>query len=299
MSDLRNTSGPATPATMSEEIRRDDSMTDVPHGLNDNGGLSSFHHFDEEDEGSHTGKIVGGLVVALMLGTAGIYAYTSSTSSPQQVASSNLPSPSAPKAVASNTPPAAIQTAPSVPPAQSDSTALANSPYGSAPSNAAPTGNDMASVQPESKPVKTAHAHARKEAAQNMAGQNADESAQTAQLNREADQATAKGSVPVPLSSMPSSAASNAPADNSVANNAVTPSPDNNSAAPLPTPPAPPASSLASNGQSPVTPQSGTPAQDIPAAPTVTPEQPAPVTPAPATPAQQPDQAAPSQAQPQ
>lgn len=68
MSDLRNNSfDDAAPVTMSEEIRRENISEQ--HVLNDNGGLSGFHHFEEEEEGSNKAKMIGGaLVVALLLG---------------------------------------------------------------------------------------------------------------------------------------------------------------------------------------------------------------------------------------
>ena len=64
---------------MPEEVRRADTGFGEKHVLHDNGGLSSFHHFEEEEKGSGVGKLMGGaLVVALLLGAAGIYAYTGS-----------------------------------------------------------------------------------------------------------------------------------------------------------------------------------------------------------------------------
>lgn len=293
MSDLRNNSfDESAPVVMSEEIRRENGFGEQ-HVLNDNGGLSGFHHFEEEEEGSNKAKMFGGaLVVALLLGAAGIYAYTGTGSgaAPNQMAASK-----APTTVASNTP-APVQTAPIAPPAvapaaQTDtaSNAPAKSPYDSAP--AAGTTSKTASTDTDSvKPVKTARAHASKG---DDAAQNSAESEQTAQLNKDnaADRATKNGSVAVPLSQAPSS-------DVAVA----TPAAPSSDATPLPTPPAPPASSVASNGQPIVAPQSGTTAQDIPAAPAVTPEQAAPATPAqaaPVTPAPQADQAAQPQAQPQ
>src|ERR1700744_1231198 len=133
MSDLRNNGfSDSAPVTMSEEIRRENSFGEQ-HVLNDNGGLSSFHHFEEEEEGSNKAKMIGGaLVVALLLGAAGIYAYTGSGSAPAQMAAA--PS-KAPAVVASNAP-APVQTAPVAPPVaapapQTDtaSNAPAKSPY--------------------------------------------------------------------------------------------------------------------------------------------------------------------------
>src|ERR1700744_3641754 len=112
MSDLRNNGfSDAAPVNMSEEIRRENSFGEQ-HVLNDNGGLSGFHHFEEEEEGSNKAKMIGGaLVVALLLGAAGIYAYTGTGSAPAQMAAAK-----APTTVAANTP-APIQTAPVAPPA--------------------------------------------------------------------------------------------------------------------------------------------------------------------------------------
>jgi hypothetical protein len=306
MSDLRNDGfNDSAPATMSEEIRREN--LDERHVLNDNGGLSSFHQFEEEEEGSNKAKMIGGaLVVALLLGAAGIYAYTGSGSAPSQMASAQ------PKAttVASNAP-APIQTAPIAPPdaapaPQSDtaSSVPAKSPYDAAPvagTTSKTASTDTDSVKPDVKPVKTARAHVSK--TKDEAAQNSAEAEQTAQLNKDsgaADRATRNGSVAVPLSQAPSSVAGNPPAASSNDMAAAAPAaPSDSSATPLPAPPAPPASSMASNGQA-VAPQSGTPAQDIPPAPAVTPEQAAPSAPAaPATPAPQADQAAQPQAQPQ
>ena len=77
MTDLRNNGFSDSAPIMSEEIRRTDSGFGEQHVLNDNGGLSGFHHFEEEEEGGSKAKLIGGaLVVALLLGAAGIYAYT-------------------------------------------------------------------------------------------------------------------------------------------------------------------------------------------------------------------------------
>lgn len=60
-------------------------------------GLSSFHTVSpEERHPNSTGKMVGALAVALMVGTAGIYAYTASSpaNNPQPVATAaNTPAP--------------------------------------------------------------------------------------------------------------------------------------------------------------------------------------------------------------
>ena len=263
MNELRNNGFRDSAPMVSEEIRRTDTGFGEKHVLNDNGGLSGFHHFEEEEKGSNKAKLMGGaLVVALLLGAAGIYTYTGSAPT---IVASKAPASS----VVSNTP-APIQTAPMTAPATApDASGMtAKSPYDAAPAASAPS--DTASTAPDvkaDKPVKSARARTVKD----DAAQNTAEAGQTAQLNKDnsaADRATKNGSVAVPL------------------------------ATPLPTPPAPPASSVASTGQ-PVAPEASAPeasapAQDIPAAPAVTPEQQPAQAPAP-----QPDQAAQPQVQPQ
>src|SRR5580704_7997915 len=76
------------------------------HVLNDNGGLSGFHHFEEEEEGSGRAKLIGGaLVVALLMGGAGLYMFSGSSTS------ANMPVKAPAQTVASNAP-APVQTAP-------------------------------------------------------------------------------------------------------------------------------------------------------------------------------------------
>ena len=215
MSDLRNPNGfnsaPMAPEEIREEIRATEAGFGEKHTIVDNGGLSSVHHFEEEEEGSGKAKMIGGgLVVALLLGAAGLYAFTGSGSAPVAM---KAPASS----VASNVP---MQTAPATPPAAmpapasdvaantpADSGTTAKSPYDAAPTAKAPA-SDTASVAPDmkaDKPVKTARAAKAKDAAVDQA-----ESQQTAQLNKAADLATKNGSVPVPLPATPSVAA-NAP----------------------------------------------------------------------------------------
>src|SRR5580693_7501570 len=67
--------------------------------LGNGAGLGNFHTVNPEDaEPSNTSKIVGVLVVALMVGVAGVALYARSTSPPQPLpvsAASNLPAPPA------------------------------------------------------------------------------------------------------------------------------------------------------------------------------------------------------------
>ena len=259
----------------------------------DTGGLSSFHRAEEAEEGSNRGRLIGGaLVVALMLGAAGIYAYTGSGSTPAKQTMAAV-QPKAPAASVASNAMGPVQTAPVTPPAATPADVAPNAPTAKSPYDAAPAASTKAGdngAASDAKPVKTGRAHIR----MGDANQTAAVSEQTAQLNRSADRATANGSVAVPLPSAPAS---------SVA--ATVTSPSDNTAAgtitPLPNPPAPPASSVAST-QQPVVPESDNTAQDIPAAPAVTPTQTAPAQTAPAAPvnpAPQTDQAVQPQAQPQ
>jgi len=258
------------------------------HRFRDTGGLSSFHRAEKAEEGSNRGRLIGSaLVVALLLGAAGIYAYTGSGSTPAKQTMAAV-QPKAPAASVPSNAMAPIQTAPVTPPAATPADVASNASTAKSPYDAAPAASTSASdngAASDAKPVKTGRAHIR----MGDANQTAAESEQTTQLNRSADRATANGSVAVPLPSAPAS---------SVAAT-VTSSSDNAAAGtitPLPNPPAPPASSVAST-QQPVMPQSDNTAQDIPAAPAVTPTQTAPA--APVNPAPQTDQAAQPQAQPQ
>lgn len=298
MNNLRSKSFNDTVPMASEEIRRTDSGFGERHILNDDGGLSSFHRFEEEEEGGTQGKLIGGaLVVALLLGAAGIYAYTGNGSNPAGMIQKAPVS-----SMASNIPTAPVQSVPMTPPAATPAPDATASPPTPSPYDTASTpapASDTASAAPDVKagtPVKSARAHIVKQ--NDEAAQNTAEAGQTAQLNRDssaADRATKNGSVAVPLSAAPSS---------SVAGNGQTGAPADNSATPpadaaqadLPTPPSPPASSMASNGQ-PVTPEASGPAQDVPAASPSSPEQ-QPAT-APAVPAPQPEQPQAVQAQPQ
>ena len=296
MNNLRSKSFNDSVPVAPEEIRRSDNGFAEQHVLNDNGGLSSFHHFEEKEEGGTQGKLIGGaLVVALLLGAAGIYAYTGNGSNPAGMTQK------APASSMASNIPAPVQTAPvTLPVAAPASDATASpptpSPYDTAP--AAPA-SDTASTAPDvksDKPVKSARAPIVKQ--KDEAAQNTAEAGQTAQLNREssaADRATKNGSVAVPLAAAPSSSVASNGQTGAAADNSATP-PADAAQAPLPTPPSPPASSMASNGQ-PATPEAGSTAQDVPAASPSNPEQ-QPAT-APAAPAPQPEQPQAAQAQPQ
>ncbi len=194
MSDMRNFGAGTEPTPMSEKIRETNFGSQAQ--FRDTGGFSSFHHTEDADEtSSNTAKMIGGAAVVLLLCGAGAYAYmSSSATSKSPVSASSLPSPSAPQAVAANTPPP-IQTAPATPPSapSGSASALANSPYGSAPMSARPAHGKVASAMPapaaaredataDKPPVKTAHARIRKEksqeATENTPGSAGDQSAQ-------------------------------------------------------------------------------------------------------------------------
>src|ERR1700742_2036534 len=77
-------------------------MDDEPiiHTLDDSGGLQGFHKSDAdwEEPGSGKTKIIGALIVALMVGTAGAYAYSNWSSTPKPVVADNsLPQTTQPK----------------------------------------------------------------------------------------------------------------------------------------------------------------------------------------------------------
>ena len=82
MSDLRNfhvsneSDIGRTPIELSpiEPSLSELSVYESSPGLEENAPLSAFHTV-EDDEGSNTGRIAGGLVVALMVGAAAIYGY--------------------------------------------------------------------------------------------------------------------------------------------------------------------------------------------------------------------------------
>jgi hypothetical protein len=108
-------------------------------------GLEAFHTTNPEDrEPNNTGKIVGALAVALMLGAAGVYAYSVSGKSEtkQVVAANTLPAPAAPAPVAAQTPP----------PAAPQQDAMTT------PSDATTPATKTADARPDVAPVKTASA---------------------------------------------------------------------------------------------------------------------------------------------
>lgn len=113
--------------------------------------LGAFHTIEVE-ETSNTGRIVGGLAIALMLGAAGIYGYEVSTKPAKPVATqtaANVPAPApaampapAPAQSADATPaataaPAALQPAPAAPAAMAP--AAASTPVTKAPVHTART----------------------------------------------------------------------------------------------------------------------------------------------------------------
>ena len=63
--------------------------------MGNSGGLGNFHTVNPEDrEPNNTGRIVGALAVALMVGAGGLYAYTATGNHPKPVTTAaNLPSP--------------------------------------------------------------------------------------------------------------------------------------------------------------------------------------------------------------
>jgi hypothetical protein len=94
--------------------------------LGNSAGLESFHTTQPEDvEPNNMPKIVGGVVVALMVGVAGVALYASSGNHPKPVvAASNLPTAPAPAepaqmamATEATTPPPAAETTPPTAPA--------------------------------------------------------------------------------------------------------------------------------------------------------------------------------------
>jgi hypothetical protein len=217
MNNLQSRSFNDSVPIASEEVRLADNGFAERHVLNDNGGLSSFHHFEEKEAGGNRGKLIGGaLVAALLLGAVGIYAYTAGGSNPAAMAQ-KTPATS----MASNIPATApIQTTPMTPPTAMPAAVAASgtstkSPYDAAPA-AAPAG-DAADATPgmtSGKPVKSVRAPLVKQ--KDDAAQNTAEAGQTVQLNRTssaADRATQNGSVAVPLPTDPSSSvASKSPA---------------------------------------------------------------------------------------
>ena len=79
MSDMRDTNPYPT-----ETIITTPGSTIITPADNDVPGerLGDFHIADEPEPGSNTAKIVGGVAVALLLGAAGVYAYSLSQSAP-------------------------------------------------------------------------------------------------------------------------------------------------------------------------------------------------------------------------
>ncbi|HEX2761412.1 MAG TPA: hypothetical protein VHM27_12895 [Rhizomicrobium sp.] len=120
------------------------------HEPNGNGtGLGEFHTVHpEEIEPNNTGKIVGALAVALMVGAAGVYAYTmtghaANPAPMQQTASLPAPPPVAPPAMTTPAP---------------DSTAPDAAAPVSTPAPAPQPAMKSAEIKPVEKPVKSAAA---------------------------------------------------------------------------------------------------------------------------------------------
>jgi hypothetical protein len=110
--------------------------------LDENSIMGAFHT-PEPEVSTNTGKLAGALAVALILGSAGVFAYTTGMHAQKPVSNAALPHPAAPPKVAAAAPPAPLPT----PPAASDNSQQA--------AMATPT----APVSEPSKPVKTARLH--------------------------------------------------------------------------------------------------------------------------------------------
>ena len=98
MSDMRD-------FTPSNDIRAESAFVDSgvvreSYVLEESGGMGGFHHPDVEEEGTGRNKVIGALVLALMLGGAGVYAYSMWPQSNEVVADENLPQPTAPRTAA-------------------------------------------------------------------------------------------------------------------------------------------------------------------------------------------------------
>ena len=285
MSDMRSFGSSNEPMTMSEKIP--ETNLGASAQFRDTGGLSNFHHpVEDEKTNSNTAHMVGAAVVVVMLCGAGAYAYMSSSSmSKSPVVGSSQSATNAQQSVAANAPPApAMQTAPATP---SNNSALANSPYGSAP-----VGKSSPAATPASAPEDTAIVkhHVRTARADRAEKKEVTEDKQEAQTTNQlnAQESTTVTQQNTTANAAPASAPETATATPSANDNVA-------SSTPLPTPPDAPSSSVAINGQ----PATSAP-QNLSPAPTETPAQPAPTTPAPDTSSQQqPSQAQPAQAQPQ
>ena len=97
--------------------------------VDDGGALDSFHTTNPEDrEPNNTGKILGALAVALMVGAAGIYAY--------QVSGHSVNTRST--VVASAPQPAPMQTAAATPPAPAPAPVAQDNTPAAAPTDATP-----------------------------------------------------------------------------------------------------------------------------------------------------------------
>jgi hypothetical protein len=131
MSDMRDFNAPGN---ISEEIRpqRDPLLEGENHSLGE------FHVIETEESGN-TGRILGALAVALLLGTAGGYAYYASQKAPAAPVANQM---------------AAVSPPPAAAPAPDNSQAV-NNPAPVAPSDAMPS-SQPASSQPVSAPAPSA-----------------------------------------------------------------------------------------------------------------------------------------------
>lgn len=116
-------------------------------------GLSGFHTVSPEArEPNNTGKIVGALAVALMVGAGGLYAYTATGNHPKPMTTAaNLPAtpPAQPAAMTAPAPEALtpLEAAPVIAPAAAPAPAASPAPMRSAAVRPAPAISDGASVR--------------------------------------------------------------------------------------------------------------------------------------------------------
>jgi hypothetical protein len=122
--------------------------------LEDSGGLGEFHrNMDNlEEEGSGRGKMIGALVVALMLGAAGAYAYSMWTPHPNDVvADKDLP-----QTAALTPPPPVAPVADKMAAAPTDT--AASQPGTAQSAMTAPTAPDVVKPAPVTKEARVANA---------------------------------------------------------------------------------------------------------------------------------------------
>jgi hypothetical protein len=224
--------------------------------LSADSGLGDFHTAEPEASNG-TGKLVGALAVALIVGGAGAFAFTTGMHTQKPVQNAALPHPAPPTKVAAAPPPAPPPPAPDI---------SANS---ATPDNAGQTA-PVPTARP-SAPVKTARAHIRHHAVRSSAEE-------TPAVTAPEQSAAAQPVTPAPQQSA-----------------TAQPSPETGPAPEPVSPAAPPSSYANNNAPAPTATPNGDAAQDMPSPRPVIPDAqaqtPAPQ-PAPAAPAQpQPDQA--------